>query len=107
MGASLIVTLIIQDNPESTLLKSALPDYNYANEDPDSRLLAMNDPPVFLRPFLIKPLLTKCNVYPISFPIYRRTLTVKTGKGCITCRIAKLLLMPSISQSLRERLSLS
>ncbi len=101
-----IVTLTgPRQSGKSTLLKSALPDYNYVSmEDPDSRLLAINDPRGFLKTYPDKTIIDEVQRVPDLFSYLQTHVDNENREGMYYLAGSQdFLLMPSISQSLAGR----
>ncbi len=101
-----IVTLTgPRQSGKSTLLKSALPDYNYVSmEDPDSRLLAINDPRGFLKTYPDKTIIDEVQRVPDLFSYLQTHVDNENREGMYYLAGSQdFLLMPPISQSLAGR----
>lgn len=101
-----IVTLTgPKQSGKSTLLKSALPDYNYVSmEDPDSRLLAINDPRGFLKTFPNKTIIDEVQRVPDLFSYLQTHVDNENREGMYYLAGSQnFLLMQTISQSLAGR----
>lgn len=80
-----IVTLTgPRQSGKSTLLKTSFPDYKYVSlEDPDMRLFATDDPKGFLATYPDRQSLTRCNMFPRYFRIFKPTPIMRIVRGCI------------------------
>jgi len=107
MGAKFpIVTLTgPRQSGKSTLLKSTLAGYKYVSmEDPDSRLLAIDDPRGFLRTYSDKTIIDEVQRVPDLFSYLQTHVDNENREGMYYLAGSQnFLLMQSISQSLAGR----
>ncbi len=101
-----IVTLTgPRQSGKSTLLKFILPDYNYVSmEDPDNRLLAIEDPRGFLKTYPDKTIIDEVQRVPELFSYLQTHVDTENREGMYYLAGSQnFLLMQSISQSLAGR----
>lgn len=101
-----IVTLTgPRQSGKSTLLKSILPDYSYVSmEDPDNRLIAMEDPRGFLKTYPDKTIIDEVQRVPDLFSYLQSHVDTENREGMYYLAGSQnFLLMRSISQSLAGR----